>query len=73
MMTVKSIDPAQRTAFQVRMEARSLAKLIERRNEWLNDPDNRESLKYSEVKMDTVDMTIKYQELMDELKELEKE
>jgi len=70
-MTVKTIDPAQRTALQVQMEAKALSKLIERRNEWLNKPENKNSAKFSEVKMDTVDMTIKYQELIDELKEIE--
>ena len=73
MMTVKSIDPAQRTAIGLNAEANALQALVNQRNEWLNNPANKCSKQFDDVKRDTTDMIYRLEELRAQIAELEKE
>lgn len=70
-MTTKTVTQSERTIAMVQSEANALAQLIERRNEWLNNPENKNSNRFDEVKRDTIDMTYRLQELNSEINELE--
>ncbi len=66
-MTERTIDPAQRPAEVVELEAKALGTLVERRHEWLNEPNNRLRSTYSSVKRDTAEMERRLAELAEEL------
>jgi hypothetical protein len=72
-MTTQTISPSERTMDMVQAEANALEQLIERRNEWLNKPDNKHSPAFEATKKDTLTMVWRHSELLNEISQFEKE
>lgn len=55
----------------VKTEIRTLSDLIDKREKWLNDPNNKNRSTYSAVKLDTLEMEEKKHALIEEFNNME--
>lgn len=69
-ISTKNITPAERSAEIVKGELDALQHLIDMRNRWLADPQNRRRRTYETVKRDTEEMIWRFRELVFELEAL---
>lgn len=69
-ITIRTIQPGERSIKVVEGEIDIMKKRIERRNIWLSEPRNFDLSTYEAVKKNTLEMTWNLQELENELKEI---
>lgn len=70
-ITIRTIQPGERSIKVVEGEIDTMKKRIERRNAWLSDSKNLDLSTYEAVKKNTLEMTWDLQELESELKEIQ--
>lgn len=70
-ITIRTIQPGERSIKVVEGEIDTMKKRIERRNAWLSDSKNLDLSTYEGVKKNTLEMTWDLQELESELKEIQ--
>lgn len=69
-ITIRTIQPGERSIQVVEGEVEAKKKLIDKRNVWLADSKNRHLSTYEAVKKDTMNLMWEYKELVNELNEI---
>ena len=69
-ITVRTIQPGERSAQVVEGELLTAQKRLKKRNDWLNNPDNKRLVTYSAVAQDTAKISLEIEELEEELNSL---